>query len=230
MKTKKLVIFGADDFAQLANFYFNKDSEYEVCGFAVDREYREADIFCGLPLVDAEDLEGIFPPQNYFVFIAIAYTHLNKVRENKYLELKKRGYRLASYLSSKATCWQEGNEVGDNCFIFEDNTIQPYVKIGSDTIIWSGNHIGHHADIGSHVFITSHVVLSGRTIVGNNSFIGVNATINDHVKIGERCVVGSGSLITKDTGSGEVYKSKKTEVSEKSPETLEFFGGGKKEE
>ena len=211
MKQKKLVVFGADDFAQIVKFYFDADSEYEVCGFIVDPQYFDNDSFCGLPVVPSDRAEIDFPPSEYDMFIAIAYTHLNEVRESKYHEYKKRGYTLASYISSKATCWHEDNEFGDNVFILEDNTIQPYAHIGADTILWSGNHIGHHAVIGDHVFVTSHVVLSGRTEVGNNSFIGVNATVHDHVKIAERNIIGSCALITRDTSPDSIYKAKWTE-------------------
>ncbi|MCR5591270.1 MAG: acetyltransferase [Lachnospiraceae bacterium] len=223
MKQKKLIVFGADDFAQIVKFYFDADSEYEVCGFCVDKEYRKSDSFCDLPLVSSENVEEVFPPDSYEMFIAIAYTHLNAVREEKYHEFKKRGYKLATYISSKATCWHEDNAFGDNVFILEDNTIQPYAHIGSDTILWSGNHVGHHAVIGDHVFITSHVVLSGRTSVGNNSFIGINASVHDHVKIAERNVIGSGALITRDTVPDSIYRTKWTEASEKSVGESRYF-------
>jgi sugar O-acyltransferase (sialic acid O-acetyltransferase NeuD family) len=211
MKRRKLVIFGAGDFAQLAKFYFENDSDYEVCGFVVDDDYHVSDSYLDLPLVLSERVQTVFPPEQYELYVAIAYTHLNEIRESKYDEYKKRGYHLASYISSKATCWNEGNEFGDNVFVLEDNTIQPYAHIGSNTILWSGNHIGHHAEVGNHVFITSHVVVSGRSVVGDNSFIGVNATINDHVRIGKRNIIGSGALITRDTDDDSMYKAKWTE-------------------
>ena len=223
MKQKKLVIFGADDFAQLARFYFDADSEYSVCGFVVDPKYRKEESFNGLPLISSDELESRFPAAGYDMFIAIAYTHLNEVREQKYHEFRNKGYTLATYISSKATCWHEGNEFGDNVFIFEDNTIQPYVHIGADTVLWSGNHIGHHASIGNHVFIASHAVLSGHTVIGDNSFIGVNATVNDHIIIAPRNVIGSGALITRDTEPDSIYKARWTDKYEKDVKDSRFF-------
>ncbi|WP_407397705.1 acetyltransferase [Anaerovibrio sp.] len=225
MKKKKLVIFGTDDFAQLAKFYFTADSEYEVCGFVVDKEYLIEDSFCNLPAVALEDAEEKFPPSEYDMFIAIAYTHLNEVREQKYHEYKRRGYKLASYISSKATCWYEGNEFGDNVFVFEDNTIQPYAKIGSNTILWSGNHIGHHAEIGNHVFITSQVVIAGRVVIGDNTFIGINATINDHIRIAERNIIGARALIARNTKPNSMYVDKITKkVLQNVNDSTFFFG------
>ena len=223
MKDKKLVIFGADDFAQLARFYFDNDSDYEVCAFTVDPLYCKESTFCSLPLVPSDKLESAYPADEYDMFIAMGYTRLNTMREQKYHEFRQRGYKLATYISSRATCWHEDNEFGDNVFIFEDNTIQPYVHIGSDTILWSGNHIGHHAQIGNHVFIASHVVLSGRTRVGDNTFIGVNASVNDHVHIGERNVISSGALITRDTEPDSVYKAGWTKKTDKDVTGIRYF-------
>lgn len=221
----KLVVFGMDDLAQVAKFYFEHDSDYQVAAFAVDKEYRTADEFCGLPVLDFENIEEKFAPEEYEMFIAVAYSHVNQVREEKYNAAKAKGYKLASYISTKMTCWIDRDQIGDNCFILEDNTIQPFVTIGNNVIIWSGNHIGHHAQIGNHVFITSHVVLSGRTSVGNNSFVGVNATVNDHVAIAEGCVIGSGALITRDTEPRSVYKNQYTPKYERTSDQIGYFKG-----
>lgn len=225
---KKLIIFGMDDYAEVAKFYFENDTDYEVAGFTVDSDYKTSETFLDLPVYDFEDVEKKCLPENFDMFIAIAYSKVNSVRETRYREAKEKGYKLASYISTHMTCWINKNEdIGENCFILEDNTIQPFVKIGNNTILWSGNHIGHHAQIGNNVFITSHVVLSGRTKVGDNSFIGVNATINDHVEIAERCVIGSGALITRDTAPNSVYKSSYTPEYVKASDELNYFKGKK---
>lgn len=220
---KKLIIFGIDDMAEVAKFFFDNDSEYRVEAFTVDREYRKRDTFCELPVYDFEDIERKFSTDEYEMFIAIGYSHVNKIREEKYNAAKQKGYKLASYISSHITCWIEKEQIGDNCFILEDNTIQPFVQIGDNVVLWSGNHIGHHARIGNHVFITSHTVLSGRTCVGDNCFIGVNATVNDHVTIADGCVIGSGALITRDTEPGAVYKNKYTPKYIKESNELNYF-------
>lgn len=224
---KDLVIFGLGDIAEVIKFIFETDSDYRVVAFTVDCTYRTQDSFCGLPVCDFESVEKEYPPEQYEMFLAVGYSHVNEVRRKKYNEAKAKGYKLASYISSHATCFISMKDIGENTFIFEDNTIQPFVKIGNNVILWSGNHVGHHARIGDHVFISSHVVLSGRTVVGDNSFIGVNATINDHVKIAERCVIGSGALITRDTEPDAVYKNSPTQKSERKSSELGYFGGQK---
>jgi len=125
---------------------------------------------------------------------------------------KKLGYKLASYISSKATFLTE-LPIGENCFILEDNTIQPFVNIGNNITLWSGNHIGHHSVIRDHTFIASHVVVSGGVDIGEQCFLGVNATLRDHICIGPRCVIGAGALILSDTQPDGIYVGSETERS-----------------
>jgi len=207
---RQLVIFGAGDIAEVASFYFSHDSDYRVAAFAVDPAYRKDDAFCGLPLVSFEDVEASFPPSGFDFFVAVSYSKLNATRAQKCREARQKGYRLASYVSSKASVWP-GLEVGENCFILEDNTIQPFVRIGEGVTLWSGNHIGHHSRIGDYCFITSHVVVSGGVTVQDGCFIGVNATIRDHVTIGARCVIGAGALILGDAEPEGVYAGSASE-------------------
>jgi sugar O-acyltransferase (sialic acid O-acetyltransferase NeuD family) len=194
---KPLVLFGAAEIAEVAHFYFTHDTAYQVNAFTVDAAFVRAPTFLGLPVVAFEDVERAFPAASHAMFVAVSYSKVNALRAAKYTEAKRKGYQLATYLSSKATVWS-GLNVGDNCFILEDNTIQPFASIGSNVTLWSGNHIGHHSQIGDHCFISSHVVISGGVTVGEFSFIGVNATVRDHVHLGKSCVIGAGSLIQQD--------------------------------
>lgn len=203
MKTP-LVIFGAGDIAQLAHFYFSSDSEYEVVAFTVDTAYLTEKTFCGLPIIAFEDVTKHFAPEQCDIFVALSYSNLNAVRKDKYLAAKALGYRLASFISSRATVLNE-SRIGENCFIFEDNTIQPFVTIGNNVTLWSGNHIGHHSSIKDHCFIASHVVVSGGVEIGEQCFIGVNATLRDHIKVGEKCVIGAGALLLDDAAPEGVY-------------------------
>jgi sugar O-acyltransferase (sialic acid O-acetyltransferase NeuD family) len=209
---KKLIIFGTGDIGQLAHFYFSTDSAYDVIAFTVDADYLTETTFCGLPVVAFEEVEKNFSPENHDFFVALAYSKLNAVRKEKYLAAKALGYRLASFVSSRATVLNEGR-IGENCFIFEGNTIQPFVTIGNNVTLWSGNHIGHHSMIKDHSFIASHVVISGGVEIGEQCFIGVNATLRDHIKVGDRCVIGAGTLLLADAEPEGVYMGPATERS-----------------
>lgn len=201
----RLVIFGVLDTAELAHFYLTHDSEHEVVAFSVTRAYLLADTFKGLPVVPFEEVKHIYPPSEYKFFAPMTARKMNGLRERTYSAVKAKGYELITYVSSKATV-SSNVEIGDNCFILEDNTIQPFVKIGNNVVLWSGNHIGHHSEIKDHVFFTSHVVLSGHCVVEPYCFFGVNSAIRDGLHIAEGTLVGMSASVTKDTEPWGVYK------------------------
>jgi|SRR3954467_11967942 sugar O-acyltransferase (sialic acid O-acetyltransferase NeuD family) len=217
----KIVVFGAGDIARLAHFYFSTDSEHDVVAFTVDAEYRQADTFDGLPLVAFDRVAERYPPREYAMFIALSYARMNDVRAAKYTEAKALGYQLASYVSSRCS-FLTAVPPGDNCFILEDNTVQPFVRIGNDVTLWSGNHIGHDSTIDDHCFISSHVVVSGHVHVQRNCFIGVNATLRNAITIGDYTLIGAGAVVMKDTSTRSVYIGSRTKPFDKRSDEIDL--------
>lgn len=194
---KKLVIVGAGEMAEIAYEYFTHDSEYEIVAFAVEEQYlKEKQVLFDLPIISVGELSIKYPPEKYETFVAISSTKVNRVRTRLYNLCKSLGYSCASYVSSKAFVWHNV-EIGENSFIFENNTLQYHVKIGNNVILWSGNHVGHRTVIEDNCFLTSHVVISGYCHIGKNSFIGVNATIGDYVNIAEDVFLAASSVTVK---------------------------------
>jgi sugar O-acyltransferase (sialic acid O-acetyltransferase NeuD family) len=216
-----VVIFGAGDIARLAHYYYSTDSEHRVVAFTVDSEFRKSDSFQDLPLVDFERLDRQFSPASVRMFVALSYARMNQARAEAYRRAKERGYALVSYISSRCTNLAQA-AVGDNCFILEDNTIQPFVRIGSNVTLWSGNHIGHDSTIEDHVFVSSHVVISGHVRVGEYSFLGVNATLRNGISIAPRTLVGAGAVIMGDTTEGGVYVARPSPRLEKTSDQIEL--------
>jgi len=200
----KVIIFGTRDFAELAHYYLENDSEHEVVAFTLTKDYIEEDMFKNLPIVPFEEVEYLYPPDSYAMFIPMTGAQMNKLRANFYHKAKEKGYELISYISSKATVLTD--DIGDNCFILEENTIQPFVKIGNNVVMWSGNYIGHHSVIHDHVMFSAHVVLSGHCDVGSYSFFGLNSTIRDGITIAEGSFIAMSAAITKNTVADGVYK------------------------
>ena len=210
-----IIIFGINDLAELAHFYFMNELRFGYnnpfpVAFTVNKEYITNPVFKNLPVIPFEELEEKYPPEYYKLFAPVAD---NKLREKIYLEGIKKGYTFTSYVSSK--CTNLAQSIGENCFILEDNTLQPFTNIGNNVVLWSGNHIGHHSTIEDNVFFTSHVVMSGHCHIKKGSFVGVNACIRDGVTIGENCVIGMGSVVTKNTDDNSTYigsPAKKKEI------------------
>ena len=201
----KVVIFGVKDFAELAHFYLDHDSPHDVVGFSVNQAFvPEGGMYRGLPVVPFEEVETVFPPSDHMFFAPMSPKNMNRDREKVYNAIKTKGYTCISYVSSKATLF--GNEIGNNCFILENNTIQPFTKIGNNVVLWSGNHIGHHSIIHDHVTFTSHVVMSGHCEIGSYSFFGVNATLRDGLRIAVGTFVAMAAAVLSDTEEWGTYK------------------------
>jgi sugar O-acyltransferase (sialic acid O-acetyltransferase NeuD family) len=220
MTAPRLVIVGTGGFGEIAYEYFTHDSPYEVVGFAVERELLDRETVAGQPVVPFESLEDEFDPAGHHVYVAVTYAEVNRARARLVAEARGKGFALASYVSSRAFVWRNV-ELGEHCFIFENNVVQPYVRIGSNVVLWSGNHIGHHSTIGDNCFISSHVVVSGTVEVGENCFLGVNSTLVNNITIGRDTWIGPQVTITRDVDPGSVFRPARSELRDET--SLELF-------
>lgn len=193
----KVIIFGLNDYAQLAAYYLMSGSKYHPVSFCVEPYWFSPGAeLMGLPV--SKFLQNSELPDAMFIPVRD-----NVQRRRLYDEAKKAGYTLISYISSRAVV---NGKVGDNCFIQELNNIQPFASIGNNCILWAGNHIGHHSIIEDDVTITSHCVISGHCRIGRGSFLGVNCTIRDGVSIAEGTVIGQGAnVISNITEPNGIY-------------------------
>lgn len=209
---KDVIIFGTGAIAELAHFYLSEDAGRKVAAFTVDPAFKTEERWLDRPIVSFDEVEALYPPAEFDLFIAVSYAGLNTLRRRKFDEAVAKGYDLVSYLSSRATHFGTF-ETKPNQFILEDNTIQPFARIGSNVTLWSGNHIGHHSVVEDDVFIASHVVVSGGVTIGARSFVGVNVTIRDGVTIGADCVIGAGAVVLGNIPAGSVLSPSSTEIS-----------------
>ncbi len=200
---QKIIIFGTGELAQRI-FYYLKNSEDKVVAFSANESNIDSNELLGLPVVAFENIEEKYSPEEFSMFIALAYSDMNKKRAKFFDEAKSKGYELYSYVHPSTKIWDEF-EMGENCFILAENIIQPFVKIGDNVLIGSNNLISHNTVIENNCFLTSNITLGGHITVGSNSFIGLSATVNQRIKIGKECIIGAGTLITKDVNDKEVY-------------------------
>jgi sugar O-acyltransferase (sialic acid O-acetyltransferase NeuD family) len=209
-KSKALVIVGNGEIAEMAFEYFTHDSDHEVAAFAIGQEYITADTLMERPVVPLDALAQAYPPDRYEAFVAIGDLQLNRVRRRQVEACKAMGYRLASYVSSRAFVWRDV-AIGENCFILEHNVLQPFTAVGDNVTLWSGNHIGHRSVIEDDVFMASHVVVSGFCRLGRSSFFGVNAALGPHVSVGADNYIGMGAVLTASTEPDGIYQGNPAE-------------------
>jgi sugar O-acyltransferase (sialic acid O-acetyltransferase NeuD family) len=215
MERDKLVIVGDSAFAEVAFEYFTHESNYEVSAFAVEEPYLKRDRLFDRPVVAFEGLTERFPPHTHSIYVAVTYTQLNRLRTRLMNAAKQAGYALASFISPRAFVWRNVT-MGEHCFIFENNTIQPFASLGNNVVLWTGNQIGHHSRVHDNVFMSGHVAVSGFCDIGANSFLGANAAIAHNIKVGCDCWISPGAVILKNTKDGVIYRAPKSDTAKTS--------------
>jgi len=207
---EKVVLFGTGQIASVVYSYLTYDSPYEVAAFAVDRKEIKEDALFDLPVVPFEDVESIYPPDEYKMFIAVGYIRVNRLRAERYCQAKAMGYPLISYVHPKAII-SPGAVIGDNCVIDPTSVILPYARVGNNVHIGTGAIIGHHSVIGDHCWVTAGTLILGSVTVEPYCLLGGNSTVRNSLTIAKECVIGAGALILENTHEGEVYMGKPAE-------------------
>jgi sugar O-acyltransferase (sialic acid O-acetyltransferase NeuD family) len=205
-----IVIFGAGQTAEIVSHYFINDSNFNVVAYTVHSEFINEPELLGCPVVPFEDIENLYSPNEYGMFVAASYTNINQLREKMYHDAKNKNYKLVSYVSTKANSIAN-IECGDNCFILENEIIQPFARIGNNVFVWGGVLIGHHAIIEDHCWLTAGSSIGGNTKINARTFLGINCTIGHLIEIGRDNFIGANGLITKNTEDKSVYIMKDTQ-------------------
>jgi len=215
----KIIIFGNGVFAEHMYYILKYDSVYEVVAFTVDSDYIQDDRLCDLPVVPFERVESLYSPLEYRMTVAVSFQKVNRLREEKYLQAKAKGYQFINYVSSRASTFPSLN-TGDNCIILENAVIAPLVEIGNNVIVASGAIIGHHVILKDHCFISPGAVILGGVTVEEYCLIGANATIKEEVTIASESLIGSGVSINRDTREKGVYFNPPAELYPKRSDEL----------
>jgi sugar O-acyltransferase (sialic acid O-acetyltransferase NeuD family) len=201
--TKPIVLFGTGKIAEVIHYYATEECQMEVAAFAVDGPYKTSEAFLGKPVVSFDEVQTLYPPHQFDLFVAIGYHDLNSVRSQKCAEAIGKGYTLTNIISPNCLL-PKNTLVGYNCFIMPPSIIHPCVTIGNNVFVWSGGLIGHHSIINDNVWITSCANIGGNITIGKNTFIAINATIGHSVAVGQNCFLGANSLLTKNLEDDKV--------------------------
>lgn len=200
-----VIIFGNRDFAQLAYYYLKEENKHKVVAFCVHRQYISGEHeCCGLPMVSFEEVENKFPPEEFLFFAPMSHSNRNLDRERIFKAIKEKGYSFISYIHPSSTVSQNV-EIGYNCMILENNTLQPFVTVADNVIIWGGNFIAHHSEIKHSSFIACGATVGGHCKIGERSFLGNSCSIRDQLHIAADSFIGMGGNVVKGTQSGLTY-------------------------
>ncbi len=200
----KVVLFGLQETAELAHYYLKVDSEHEVVAFSVHQAYMPKDpTFLSLPIIAFEEVETVFPPEDYVFFAPMSPLKMNTLRASIYDQIKGKGYDCINYISSKATVFN--TIFGQNCFVQEGCTLQPYSELGNNVMIWSDSTVGHHTRIKDHVTLAAQVMVNGHCEIGENTLFSINSCVAYGIKVAKGTFVEMGAAIANHTQSWSSY-------------------------
>ncbi len=205
MNKEKLIVWGTGQLSDMVCWYLRRDTPYEICAFCMDQAYIQEATHDGLPVVPFEDLEKHYPPAEYKMSLPISFRKLNRIREDRFLRAKEKGYTCISYISSRASC--EAQSIGENVFVLDMAVINPFARLGNNIVIWSGTHIGHHSTVEDHCFIANAKV-AGCVRVERNCFLGVGSVVCDTLVVGHHSIIGGGVVVTKDVKEASVLATR----------------------
>jgi sugar O-acyltransferase (sialic acid O-acetyltransferase NeuD family) len=200
----RIILVGAGKIADALFVMIAQDPAMEVAGFTVDRAFLRETVFHGRAVVAFEEVEQVFPPDDYALLVAIGYQGMNKLRAERCAKAKAKGYRLASWISPDAHV-PAACKIGENCVVSPGAALQPYAHLEDDVFVWHNAVVGHHATIGAHGWLASNCTISSTAIVERFCFVGVNAAIGHSLTIGVNSLIGAGAVITRSTEPNGVY-------------------------
>jgi sugar O-acyltransferase (sialic acid O-acetyltransferase NeuD family) len=207
---KDIVLAGNAITARILASYLARDDRYRVVGLTVDDEYVQSGGIDGLQSTPFSRLKESHPAEECAVIMAMGYNDLNRSRESMFTRLKAAGYAIESYVHPDAKVYTE-HPLGEGCVVLPSAVIEPFVRVGANSMIWANVTLAHHSSVAEHCWVASGAVISGQADIKRNCFIGVNATIVNEITVGQYCIVGAGALITKNTKPSTVHLARSGE-------------------
>jgi sugar O-acyltransferase (sialic acid O-acetyltransferase NeuD family) len=206
---KPLIIFGTGKISEAVSYYFNRDSDYEISAYIIDDLFYKSDVFLNKPVVKLSDVLLHYNPQEYYVFVALGYQGMNKLRSEKYNYFQNLGYQFASYRSPYV---QGEFSIGENTIVMDGVVIQPLARFENNVFVWGGAMVGHHAVIHDNCWLTGGCLIGGSVNLGEGTFVGMGAIVGQEVNTGVECMLGAGTLIIKSVGDKAVVIEQQTEI------------------
>lgn len=200
---EKLLIFGISEYSEYLFQTIKKEGIIDVIGFTVDKEHFSTNEYNNLPVFVFEDLPREVDMSYCGILITVGYTRMNQVRKDIYDKCKTLGYKISTYISSRAIC--DSDSVGEGCIIMPMAYVPPVTTIGICSVINTATILGHTSKIGDFNWFSGSVITGGNVIIGNNCFFGMNSLIKNGLKVANKTMLGAYSYLSEDSKENKFY-------------------------
>lgn len=199
---KKVIIFGTTIFSTQLCVILHQEG-IDIVGYTVDKNYISNEVFDNLPVYPFEELEHYVDTSDIEIVLTIGYNHMNDVRKGKYLECKKRGLNVFTFVSKDAKVYTEA--IGEGSIIMPGSYIGPYSTLGICCVLWPGSVLSHQNNIGDYSWIAPSCCFGGGAETGKNCFLGLGATVRNEITLADYTFIGAHSYIGKNTLPSRAY-------------------------
>lgn len=195
---RNLVIFGDTPFAERLFKYIQLEGQDKVVAFTQEKSFVSKVELQGCPVIPFEELATL--NTDFEIVLGIGYSKMNQLKRKVYNLCVNSGYKVATYVSSKAVVYAE--DIQDGCFIAPGAVVGPGCKLGYGNHLESAAVLTHDNELGDFNFLSTNAVLGGFARVKNNCFFGLNSTIRDSVAVASDTLVGSAANVLKSITRG----------------------------
>lgn len=200
---EKIIIAGTNEFSEYVYYTVSKEHIVEVVAFTTLKETIQEDSFCNLPIYPLEELFQKFNGKEFQVLITVGYTKMNKRRENTYNICKKIGYKICTYISTRAVC--DSESVGEGCLIMPLAYVPPLTTLGLCNVINTATVLGHTSKVGDFNWFAGNVVTGGNVIIDNRCFLGMYSLVKNGIHVASETMIGAYSYLSEDSVENRFY-------------------------
>lgn len=196
---KEVILFGSTNLATMLYYDAAGRDDFKIACLAVEKAYlRGRTEHLGLPVVVFEEVQDLFPPDEYDMMVLFHGQPRVRERGEKFALAKGRGYLLRNYVS-------RGADVTPDLTMGENNIIQRGAHVGfggtmgHDNLIRQMVYLGHEFQIGSHNTFVAGSIIGGNCRIGDHCFFGLGAIVLNWSTIASDSFIGAGSTVIKNT-------------------------------
>lgn len=199
---KKIIVFGMNHFSEMMICYLTADG-FDVEAVCADKKYCKDTVYMSKPVIPFENVEKYYPPDKYAFILCLGYKNMNKLRMEKFYQIKEKGYSVLNYIHPAAIV--QTKSIGEGNIVLESAVVGFKVTLGDGNIIYPKAQIAHHTSVGDFNFFAVSCSVAGSVKVGNRCFIGNNASTKNGISVKDATLVGAGTYLHCDSEENGVY-------------------------
>jgi UDP-perosamine 4-acetyltransferase len=193
----KIVVIGGGGHAKVIIDLLQALGSFGIIG-VLDFALKKGETLLDLPVLGGDEiLDSLLHKGIDSVAIGIGGVRDTVHRKEKYLELKKLGFKVPtlvhpfSHISPHAS-------LADGVQVIAGSVVQPCALIGENTLINTRVVVGHDCKIGKHVHLAPGVVLGGEVTIEDDVFVGSGTKILQGISVCCGVCIGAGTVVVRN--------------------------------